>query len=143
LAQRGLSLAGAVLLTAVIVAASFTLVFHEGVKRGSMPLISLTITTLAAMASSLHWLARPHVFTFLYLAIWIILLERVRKRKRTPVWIPGLTMLLWSNTHGAFIAGFVTWGAYMGGELLESWEHGKWEVERIKTWGLLGLVSLS
>jgi hypothetical protein len=142
LAHRGLSLAGAVLITSVIVAASFTLVFHEGVKRGSMPLISLTITILAAMASSLHWLARPHVFTFLYLAIWIILLERVRTDKRAPFWIFGSIMLLWANTHGAFIAGFVTWGAYLAGELLESWKLGKWNIERLKTWGLLGIVSL-
>jgi uncharacterized membrane protein YidH (DUF202 family) len=52
-------------------------------------------------------------------------------------------MLLWANTHGAFIAGFVTWGAYLGGELMETWETGIGDIERLKKWVLLGIVSFA
>jgi hypothetical protein len=143
LAHRGLSLAGAVFLTALVVAVSFSLVFHESVKRSAMPFLALLITLLAAAASSLHWLARPHVFTFLYLAVWVLLLERVRTNKKADFWMFGIIMLLWANTHGAFIAGFVTWGAYVIGEILDSWVLGKWEMARLKKWGLLGTISMS
>ncbi len=142
LAGNALSLAGTVFLTALVVAAAFTLVFHESVQRSRMPFMALLITLLAAAASSLHWLARPHVFTFLYLAIWVLLMERVRTAKRTPVWLFGIVMLVWANTHGAFIAGFVTWGAYLAGQILERCTQGSWDLASFKSWGLMGIISL-
>jgi hypothetical protein len=69
------------------------------------------------------------------------MLERVRTGRKTPVWVFGLVMLLWANTHGAFIAGFVCWGAYLSGEVFESLEQGKWDTTRLKIWGGIGLLS--
>jgi hypothetical protein len=141
LAYRVLSLPGDVLMTAIVIALAFLLVFHESVKRSSMTLASLCITLLAAASASLHWLARPHIFTFLFLAIYLIMLEEVRTGRKIPVWMFGLVMLLWANTHGAFIAGFVCWGAYLSGEVLENLEQGEWDMVRIKTWGEIGILS--
>jgi len=143
LAHRGLGLSGAVLITGLIIAVSFVLVFRESVGRSSSIVVSLAMTILAAAAASLHWLARPHVFTFLYLAIWVSLHERIRCGKRTPLWIFGLVMLLWANTHGAFISGFVIWGAYLGGELLEAWQMKHWPADRIRTWLVIGALSFA
>jgi hypothetical protein len=143
LAHRILGLPGVVLLTALIISSSFTIVFYESQARSNAPIISLGITVLAAAASSLHWLARPHVFTFIFLAIWSLLLERVRRGKYAPFWAFGLLMLVWVNTHGAFIAGFVTWGAYLGGELLEAWKSRQWRGSRLKSWGIIGLISFA
>jgi hypothetical protein len=143
LAHRNLGLPGVVLLTALIIASTFTIVFYESQARSKSPVISLGITILAAAASSLHWLARPHVFTFIFLAIWSLLLERVRRGKHVPLWAFGLLMLVWANTHGAFIAGFVTWGAYLGGELFEAWKTRQWSSNRLKSWGMIGLISLA
>jgi hypothetical protein len=50
-------------------------------------------------------------------------------------------MLVWANTHGAFIAGFVTWGAYLAGELFEAWKTRQWRGSRLNSWGMIGLVS--
>jgi hypothetical protein len=143
LAHRNLGLPGVVLLTALIIASTFTIVFYESQARSKSSVISLGITILAAVASSLHWLARPHVFTFIFLAIWSLLLERVRRGKHVPLWAFGLLMLVWANTHGAFIAGFVTWGAYLGGELFEAWKTRQWSSNRLKSWGMIGLISLA
>jgi hypothetical protein len=143
LANRALSLPGDVLLSAIVIASAFLLIFHESMKRSSMALASLGITLLAAASASLHWLARPHIFTFLYLAIYLIMLERVRTGRKTPIWVFGLVMLLWANTHGAFIAGFVCWGAYLSGEVFESLEQGEWDTTRFKTWGEIGALSFA
>ncbi len=141
LAHRILGLPGVVLLTALVISSTFTIVFYESQARSKAPIVSLGITILAVAAASLHWLARPHVFTFIFLAIWSLLLERVRHEKFAPLWAFGLLMLVWANTHGAFIAGFVTWGAYLGGELFEAWKTRNWAGSRLKSWGMIGLIS--
>ena len=106
-----MGLSGDVVLAAILIATTFTLTYREMIRRNVSQILALVITILAAFASSLHWIARPHLFTFLLLAIWSYQLE-YNSRK---VWLFPIIMLIWANTHGAFIAGFVIWGAHMAG----------------------------
>ena len=141
IAHRILGLSGVVLVTALIISSVFYITFYECQACSKSPIVSLGITILAAAASSLHWLARPHVFTFIFLVIWYYLLERVRRGKYSPPWAFGLLMLVWANTHGAFIAGFVTWGAYIAEELFEVWITRQWASNRLNSFGMIGLIS--
>lgn len=141
LGHKALSLGGDVLITAIIIACSFVLVYHGSRQRSNMPFLSLGFTVLAAAASSIHWLARPHIFTFLYLAIWTYCLENIRGNKKIPVWVFGIIMLLWANTHGAFIAGFVVWGAYITGHILESLIQEHQHETKLRTWLYIGVLA--
>jgi hypothetical protein len=114
-----LGLSGVVLLTSVSVAAAFTLAYREVISRGAFRLTALGAALWAAMASSLHWLARPHIFTFLFLALWAYQLEHAAERKSNHIGSFPLLMLLWVNMHGAFIAGFVVLGAHIAEWLWE------------------------
>ena len=102
---------GIVLLISLIIATAFTLTYHQLRKNGTFHLVALMVTTLAAFASSLHWLARPHVVTFLFVAIWTYSLAD----KKSKLWYFPLIMLVWTNTHGAFIVGFAIWLAHITG----------------------------
>lgn len=106
-----MGLNGVVAATAILIAAAFTLVYHEIRKRGSSMLVALTVASLAGFASSLHWIARPHVFTFVLLAVWAYLLAD----RNSKIWYFPVIMLIWANTHGAFITGFAIWLAHMVG----------------------------
>ncbi len=110
-----LGLSGAVLLTALLIATTFTCTYQQMLKRNVYRILALLITILAASASSLHWLTRPHIFTFLFTALWAYQLENEKSR----IWLFPVLMLVWANTHGAFIAGFVIWGAHLAGWLWE------------------------
>jgi hypothetical protein len=110
-----LGLTGIVLLVSVVIATAFTLAYREMLRRDIFHILALLIAILAAYASVLHWLARPHIFTFLFTAIWAYQLENENSR----VWLFPLVMLVWANTHGAFIAGFVIWGAHLIGWMWE------------------------
>ena len=112
LAYRLLGLDGDVLLAAVVIALSFLLTYRETVRRGASRLVGMLAVLLAAAASSLHWLARPHIFTFLLLALWAYRLETFREGQTRRLWVFPLMMAVWANTHGAFIAGFVVLGIY-------------------------------
>lgn len=118
---RLLNLDGVVILIGIILALTFAFVYNDGAQRSNLPLLSLIIALWAAAASSLHWLTRPHIFSFLFLAIWIYGLERIRTNKNLQLWLFPLLMLIWANTHGGFVFGFLALGAYFAGWLTDSW----------------------
>jgi hypothetical protein len=115
-AHRLLGLSGIVVVIALLIATTFTLTYQEMLRRNVFRLLALLIAILAAFTSRLHWLARPHIFTFLFTAIWTYQLEN----EKSKIWTFPLIMLVWANTHGAFIVGFIIWGAHVAGWL---WEH--------------------
>ncbi len=117
---RLLNLDGVVLSSAFVIAVTFTLVYSDSMRRANAPLIALLLTLWAALASSLHWLARPHIFSFLFFAIGVGLLERFRKGEKVALWAFPALMLIWANTHGGFIFGLLAWLAYLAGW---SWEY--------------------
>ena len=112
LAHRVMGLSGDVFLAALLAACTLWLVYEELVRRGNFRLVALFVTLWVAFTASVHWLARPHMFTFFFVAIWTYWLERFYKEELKSIWFFPVLMLIWANTHGAFIAGFVVWGAY-------------------------------
>jgi len=119
LAYRVMGLSGDVFVAALLASFAILLVYNELIKRGNVRLIALFITTLVAVVSSIHWLARPHMFTFFFVALWAYGLERFYKDEAKNFWLFSILMLVWVNTHGAFIAGFVIWGTYLADWLWE------------------------
>lgn len=112
LAHRLMGLDGVILLCGVVIATSFWLVYRRARAESREVLAAALVTVLAMAASSLHWLSRPHLFTFLLLAAWMATLENMRRGRLGQWWRLPVLMLLWANLHGAFIAGFVTWALY-------------------------------
>ncbi len=62
-------LAAVALLAILIISITFTIVFRLA-RRKSNAIVAILITMVAAAASSIHWLARPHLFTLLFLALF-------------------------------------------------------------------------
>jgi hypothetical protein len=114
-------LASVCLLAIVLISVTFTVLFRLA-RNKSNALVAIGITMLAAAASSVHWLARPHLFTLLFVAIFLTALERVREGREgglsTLALLPAATVL-WTNLHGGFFVGIVLIAAYGAGELLK------------------------
>jgi hypothetical protein len=124
LATRLLGLNGDVLVTGILIASAFTIVYKQTVDRGVFRLVALFIVAWAALASFLHWLVRPHVFSFLFIAVWTLILEAAVNNKKRNLWPLPIIMLIWANTHGGFFLGFLILGAYFAGWIWEYW-HGQ------------------
>ncbi len=93
------------------------------VRRKSNPLVAIAVTIIAAAASSIHYLARPHLFTLLFLVLFYAALERVEEGRPRLLGVPILVLLpvvtiLWANLHGGFFVGALMILAYGGGEAL-------------------------
>lgn len=121
LATRLLGLNGDVIVAGIVIASAFTIVYRQTVDRGVFRLAAFGVVALAVLASFLHWLVRPHVFTFLFVAVWIFFLEQAVNNKKRNLWTLPLIMVIWANTHGGFFLGFLILGAYFAGWAWEYW----------------------
>jgi len=119
LAHKAASFDGVILVCGLVVATAFWLVFRRTRSSTQSLLVAVLVTFLAMVTSALHWLSRPHLFTFLFLALWVDALEGLLRGKVKQWWLMPLLMLFWANFHGAFIAGFMTWFLYGAGILLD------------------------
>ncbi len=91
-----------VLLSGVIIALFATIVLRYTIWRGANPLVAALTTMLAVGASSMHFLARPHLFTLLLLPVCMWLVEADRRRNTRWVWALIPVTALWTNLHGGF-----------------------------------------
>jgi len=122
LATRMLGLSGDVIIAGIVIATAFVITYKQTVNRGVSRLFALLIVAWAVIASFLHWQVRPHIFTFLFVAIWTFILEQVVDKKKIGIWVLPLIMLIWANVHGGFFLGFVILGAYFAGWAWEYWQ---------------------
>jgi hypothetical protein len=121
--QRG-GMAAVVLVSALLLCFTFALLFRETRRNCPNILIAFGATLAATAGSSMHWLARPHLFTLLFVVVFWALLEQARDgRTRVLFFLPVLTVL-WTNIHGAFFVGIILIGCYAAGEIT------RWLVEK-------------
>ena len=113
-------LAGPVLLSAALVGLAFAIVFRQLRSRGQPILLALGVTLLAAAASSIHWLPRPHVFSFAAAAAFGAVLDGwyAGRLSRRWLWALPLGIALWVNAHGGFLVGLILVGTYAVADML-------------------------
>ena len=97
-AHRGFGLAGVTLLYVAAIGLCTWLWVRLAWASGANFFAICLLASPMLTAAQLHWLARPHVFGWIWLLATLLLLERERMRWG---WAAGLTVL-WANTHGSF-----------------------------------------
>jgi hypothetical protein len=106
-----------VLASIFVLSTTFALVYRLARRSSGNVLLAIAFTFAAVAGSSIHWFARPHLFTLLFTAVFLIVLEGARRGgARRLYWLPVLTVL-WTNLHGGFFVGILTISAYAAGEL--------------------------
>ncbi len=119
--DRAAGLNGVVLFSALVIALTFALVFRKMLARGSGFGVAVTMLLLAVSASSIHFLARPHVVSWLFTVIFFGVLAAFEDdgNPRRLLWIPVI-MLVWVNLHGGFLVGLVLVGIWFLAESAKS-----------------------
>jgi len=120
-------LAGVAFVNTLLLGVFTLLVYRLSLMVSQNHLTSMLVTALAAGASSLHWLARPHLVTWILVLVFFQLLERCRVAGPSAtalqirvLFLPPLLMMLWVNVHGGFVAGLLMIAGYALGETLTS-----------------------
>ena len=160
-----LGLNGVVWLTAIVIAAVFAGMFRWLMRRGVNICVGVGMVLLALGASMIHFLARPHVVSWLFTLIWLWILDAaervatsghdlrdhgVRERRRIRLWVLPLLMLIWVNVHGGFLVGFILLGIFWMGAIWEWYSANDGQIEQAlqkiaagKLAGDLGWVGLA
>jgi hypothetical protein len=97
-------LKGVVLLAGVVLASAAALVFQHMIWRGANLFVSLLLTLLAMGAATVHYLARPHIFTLLLIVASMWIVERDRRQQDRWVWVLVPMTIVWANLHGGFLS---------------------------------------
>ncbi len=116
--RRGLpaaGLAGVAVLAGLVLALTYALVARFLIRRGGDPLLAYLVSMAAAVLSAAHWLARPHLFTMLFVVVLLELLQHTTRRALL-AYVP--LFALWANLHGGFSFGCILIALYAAGELV-------------------------
>jgi hypothetical protein len=116
---------GVVWFTAIVIAATFAWLFRLLVARGADFFVAVGLALVAMYAAMIHFLARPHVVSWLFTLVWFWILGSEERRdfgeRSRRVWVLPLLMVVWVNVHGGFLAGFVLLGIFWAGAVWEWW----------------------
>ncbi len=132
-------LPGVVLLAGILIAATSALLFRYMIWQGSNLLVAVGAMLMASSASTIHWLARPHLISYLFLAVSMWALEADRRRPSPRIYALVALAALWTNLHGGFGALVVTVGLYLAGSVAQTfWSPRRsWDWTAAKRYGLL------
>ncbi|HVO98852.1 MAG TPA: hypothetical protein VMT15_12330 [Bryobacteraceae bacterium] len=123
--HRAASLKGVVLLAGVLISIFAWTLLRRMTGRGAHLLWAMTISLMGVGAASIHFLARPHLFTllFLSLSLWMIEIDRTELSERSAkrLWLLVPLTLVWTNLHGGFLALIAVLGLTAAGFAAESW----------------------
>jgi hypothetical protein len=120
LVHRSWGLAGVAAMAGCLIALAAVVLFRYMLWRGAHVLVALAVVLLATGASSMHYLARPHIFTLLLLTVSLWLVERDRRDRGRAVWLLVPLSALWINLHGGFFALPATLAVWAAGTCVEA-----------------------
>ena len=103
----------------IIATAYFTLYIHW---RHS-PIVSFPLFLCIALASRDLFHERPQVFTFLFLAIFVVIIERYREGKSNSLLALPLIVIPWANLHPGCLFGIALYGIILFSEAVKIGMH--------------------
>lgn len=132
--DSAMGLNGVVWWNAAVIAATFGLAAYLLFKRGVGVVGAVLLVLLAISASMIHFLARPHVFSWLFTLAWFAILDWVERESFADLrhgwlWLLPVSAVFWVNFHGGFLVGFVLLGIFW---LAAVWDHFRTDKDRIE-----------
>jgi hypothetical protein len=112
---------GVVLLGALVIAVTFFLVLRRAIRDAGL-LLAVIFVLLSLCAATIHFFARPHVFSWFLGLVWWTLLDADESRPQRDgrIWFLPLLMVVWVNVHGGFIVGLILTALYLGAAVIET-----------------------
>jgi hypothetical protein len=140
------SFTGLAVYTALLAVISMGLVYRliEG-----PPLLKAFLTILCSTACALVWTPRPQMFSLVFFAGLLFLLDGYKRDKRRPLWLIPIIFVLWSNLHAGFSIGLALLAVFIASEaanrifLYSSDECLSWrEIRQLAIWSVMAIPAV-
>lgn len=118
----GFQLGGAALLEllqALLIGASFGLLYMLCRREGAGPRIATVVTLAGALVAMDNWQIRPQTYAVPLFILSLSILLAWQRGDRAPLWALPLIMLVWVNLHGTFTLLLALGGAVWLGSIAE------------------------
>ena len=120
-ALRWCGLKGVVLIAGTVIALWPVLLIRQALWRGAHAWLALAITLTGVGAASIHFLARPHIFTLLFTTVCAWMIESDRRSPGWRLWLLAPITAFWANIHGGFLLLIGLLGLVAVGSAAEAW----------------------
>jgi hypothetical protein len=117
-AYRIASFRGVALLAALAIAITAWGAARLSLSLGGNLFFTAGAIVLLLGTTSIHWLARPHVFSWLLSLAFLAVAEHERRRPGRTLYLLPFLACLWANVHGSFLLGPAILFIYAIGEWL-------------------------
>ncbi|HEX3683901.1 MAG TPA: hypothetical protein VHU83_15320 [Bryobacteraceae bacterium] len=100
-------LAGVAFVNACLLCGISALLFRLIQRCCGNDVLSLLFTLIAVCGSTIHWLARPHLLSWIFVLVFLHVFVSAERGSVKPLrWLPVLT-IAWTNLHGGFFLAVV------------------------------------
>lgn len=116
IADRVAGLNGLALMCAVGIGLLFLLLYRRIRQAGCHFILACGLTALGAIASCVHWFARPHILSFFGTYLFAVSLEDFYRGKisaKKLILTLAVVTVVWTNSHPGFAAGFALCAIYL------------------------------
>ena len=119
LVHRIAGIPGTVVLKTSFVVATWAILYRVALQRGAHPWLAGLVLALAAWAAEPRFVERPHLVTFLGLALLLLALQRAEAGQKRMLWamVPG--GLVWANANSCFFLAPTVLFLYAAGARLD------------------------
>jgi hypothetical protein len=111
-------LIGVVCIASIAVCVVLMLLYRRMLSRDCNPFLAFFLTMLAVFVSGMHWLARPHLISWIFLSLACITFESYRRNRTRWIYLLPFLTAVWANMHGAFVLIFPMLVIYATGEMI-------------------------
>ena len=121
-AFNGFGVPGLVSLKVGLIFITIGLLYRRLLRQQLHPLRAGIVIVVVLMLMSVGlWTIRPHLFTYLFFLLTLLLLDAAERKNRWALWALPAVMLVWANTHGGFLAGLGIVGIWAVVHLVCRW----------------------
>jgi hypothetical protein len=117
--HRLTGLAGVAFVNVFLLSLTAALLFRLIRRYSDNDILAFAFTIPAICGSIIHWLARPHLISWVFALLFAHLILAAEEGKRKMLLFAPALMLVWTNLHGGFFVGILLLLASAAGEAID------------------------
>ena len=100
-------LQGVAFVNVIILGVVSVLLYKLVLRTCGNELVGFLATALAVCGSSLHWLARPHLLSWIFFLLFLHLIRNLQEGRKSGLYLLPVVMVAWVNVHPSFFVGVI------------------------------------